>query len=296
MDRRLPRFKRVKPPPFVLTERDRRIVELVHEYRLLSSDQVIALLGDGSAQQILRRLQLLYHGRFLERPRSQIADFLRAPGSRPMVYALGSAGAALLGVKIPKQIGLEFIDHTLAVSSVLVSFTLACRERRDIRVIPWREILEEKVLEETRRKKQPDSWRVRLPGGATVGVTPDAIFGLHYLTKPEGANRSWFFLEVDRGTMPVVRRRLTETSVYRKILAYHATAAEGLQTELFGMKTFRVLTVTTGEKRLASLVEAAKKLPSLHGMFLFAEEEILSAADAVACSWRNGRDETVNLA
>jgi hypothetical protein len=291
MDPRRPRFRRVKPPPFVLTPRDQRMVELVHEYRLLSSEQIVSLLGDGSSQQILRRLQLLYHGRFLERPRSQIADFLRAPGSRPMVYALGSAGATLLGVKIPKQIGLEFIDHTLAVSGVLAAFALSCRAHGDVRVIPWREILEEKVPEETRRKKQPDSWRVRLPGGETVGVTPDAIFGLHYLAKPEGANRSWFFLEVDRGTMPVVRRRLTETSVYRKLLAYHATAAQGLQTELFGMKTFRVLTVTTSEKRLASLVEAAKKLPSLHGMFLFADEALLPTAGALTSDWMNARGE-----
>ncbi|HXO20935.1 MAG TPA: replication-relaxation family protein [Thermoanaerobaculia bacterium] len=295
MDERLPRFRRVKPRPFILTSRDRRMVELVEEFRLLSSEQVIALLGDGSGQQVLRRLQLLYHARFLDRPRSQIVDLVRSPGSRPMVYALGSAGAALLGVKLPKQVGLEFIDHTLGVASVLAAFTLSCRKHGDVRVIPWREILEEKVPEETRRKKQPDSWRVRLSGGPMVGITPDAIFGLHYLAKPEGANRSWFFLEVDRGTMPVMRKRLSETSVYRKLLAYHATAEQALQTELFGMKTFRVLTVTTGEKRLASLVEAAKKLPSLHGLYFFSDEESFLKGGTIRGAWVNGRGKEVPI-
>lgn len=212
-----------------------------------------------------------------------------------MIYTLGPVGASILGVKVPKPVGLDFVDHTLGVSSVLAAFALACRAHGHVRVIPWREIFEEKVPEETRRRRQPDAWRVRLADGSLVGVVPDAIFGLHYLAKPEGGNRAWFFLEVDRGTMPVVRRRLTETSVYRKLLAYHATASEGLQTGLFGMKSFRVLTVTSSERRLGSLLEATNKLPSLHGVFLFVQELALLRSDALRTRWVNGRNEGVFL-
>jgi glycosyltransferase involved in cell wall biosynthesis len=294
---RRPRFRRVKPRPFLLTPRDRTIVEFVAEYRILSSEQIVALLVEGSPQVILRRLSLLYHGRYLDRPRSQIEDLLRFTGSRPMAYALGTAGAALLGLKPPKPVKLQFVDHTLGVSSVLVAFTRACREHGNVRVIPWREILEEKVPEERRRKKEPDSWKVRLPDDTTVGVKPDAIFGLHYLDKPEGANRAYFFLEVDRGTMPVMRAGLSQTSVYRKLLAYHATAAAGLQITLFGFKTFRVLTVTRSpeKKRLDSLVEAAGKLPGLHGLFLFGEEKTLLDGDVLTSEWRSGKKESTTL-
>src|SRR5947209_6038510 len=52
------RFRRVKPRPFVLTPRDRRVLELVEEYRLLSSEQIIALLDEGSPQVLIRRLGL----------------------------------------------------------------------------------------------------------------------------------------------------------------------------------------------------------------------------------------------
>jgi hypothetical protein len=204
--KRRPRFRRVRPRPFVLTERDRRIVELVHEYRLLSSLQIAALLGDGSQQQLLRRLQLLYHGRFLDRPRTQVIDIVHNPGSRPMAYALGSAGASLLGVRPPKIPKLQYLNHALSVSGVLVAFTVSCRKHGDVRIIPWSEILETKVPEATRKKRSPDSWGVRVPNYGRVGVTPDAIFGLHYLDRPEGANKVYFFLEVDRGTMPIVRR------------------------------------------------------------------------------------------
>lgn len=110
---------------------------------------------------------------------------------------------------------LQFVDHTLGVSSVLAAFTLSCRKHGTIRGIPWQEILAEKVPEERRWKRKPDAWKVRLADGTTVGVHPDAIFGLHYLDKPEGANRAYFFLEVDRGTMPVMRAGLSQTSIYR---------------------------------------------------------------------------------
>jgi hypothetical protein len=272
-------------------------VELVSEYRLLSSNQIVALLDEGSPQVLVRRLQLLYHARFLDRPRSQIEDLLRSPGSRPMAYALGRQGATLLGVKTPKPVKLPFVEHALSVSEILTAFVLSCRKRGDVRLIPFREILEEKAPVETRRKKVPDTWRVKIPGEGPVGVSPDAIFGLHFLSKPEGRNRAYFFLEVDRGTMPVMRTRLQETSMWRKLVAYYQTAAAKLQTALFGMKSFRVLTVTKSpeKRRLASLVEAANKLPGLQGIFLFAEERALLGEDPLEHEWVNGRGEKATL-
>jgi len=214
-----------------------------------------------------------------------------------MAYALGSAGASLLGVRPPKIPKLQYLNHALSVSGVLVAFTASCRRRGNVRVIPWSEILKTKVSEATRKKRTPDSWGVRVPGYGRVGVTPDAIFGLHYLDRPEGANKVYFFLEVDRGTMPVVRRSLSETSIYRKLLAYHATATEELHTKLLGMKAFRVLTVTKSpeRKRVASLVAAVGKLPSLQGLFLFIDEATILVGDALEYEWTTGRGERVHL-
>jgi len=214
-----------------------------------------------------------------------------------MAYALGTQGAALLGVKAPKPVKLPFVEHALSVSEILTAFVISCRKRGDVRVIPFREILEERAPAETRRKKVPDAWQVKIPGEGAIGVSPDAIFGLHFLSKPEGGNRAYFFLEVDRGTMPVMRTRLEETSMWRKLVAYYQTAAAGLQTALFGMKTFRVLTVTKSpeKRRLASLVEAAGKLPGLQGIFLFAEEGAFLREDVLAYEWTTGRGETIAL-
>ena len=89
MASRLPRFKRAPTvAPMQLTERDHQIIRLVHRHRFLRSYQIIALLG-GSPQHLLRRLKLLYHHGFLERPRAQI-DYYHQPGSRHIIYGLGN--------------------------------------------------------------------------------------------------------------------------------------------------------------------------------------------------------------
>src|ERR1035437_1866799 len=92
---RLPRFKRTSAVAALeLTERDREIILLVHRFRFLRSSHICSLVP-GSPQQLLRRLKLLYHHGFLERPRAQL-DYYHKGGSRRMVYGLGSKGAAFL--------------------------------------------------------------------------------------------------------------------------------------------------------------------------------------------------------
>ena len=74
---RLPRFKRVAAvEPMQLTERDRDILRQVRRHRFLRSSHILALIG-GSSQQVLRRLQRLYHHGYLDRPRAQIDYFHR---------------------------------------------------------------------------------------------------------------------------------------------------------------------------------------------------------------------------
>ncbi len=69
---RLTRFRRVaKVAPIKLTERDHKIIQLIHLHRFLRSKQIIALIG-GSAQNLSRRLHWLFHHGYLERPRAQL--------------------------------------------------------------------------------------------------------------------------------------------------------------------------------------------------------------------------------
>jgi hypothetical protein len=64
---RLPRFQRKRSaiPAFEITDRDEEILKIVARHRFVTSAQITALIDaiypDASEQQILRRLQLLFH-------------------------------------------------------------------------------------------------------------------------------------------------------------------------------------------------------------------------------------------
>src|SRR3989442_921227 len=70
-----------------LTPRDHEILEEIGLHRFLRSSQVVSLVA-GSSQQVLRRLQLLFHHGYLDRPWTQL-DYFHRSGSRPLVYGIG---------------------------------------------------------------------------------------------------------------------------------------------------------------------------------------------------------------
>src|SRR3954470_9689976 len=90
---RRPRFERAPVRGMILTPRDLDILRAVYRHRLLRSTHLVALSG-GSPQATLRRLQLLFHQGYLDRPAMQLDWYVR--GSEPLVYALGNRGAEIL--------------------------------------------------------------------------------------------------------------------------------------------------------------------------------------------------------
>src|ERR1035437_2626380 len=233
---RSPRFKRAsKVAPMQLTKRDREIIWLVHRHQFLRSHQIVALIA-GSSQQVLRRLQLLYHHGYLDRPRAQLEYYERG-GARPMVYGLSKKGRKLLERELGvtgswseknHDIGRMFLEHALLVSDVMVSLELACRKHDGIKLL-----YEDQLA--LRSERQPFQWRVKTPGGIKLGVIPDRVFALEYTDQNAQPQRVYFFLEADRGTMPVVRSRLTQTSFYRKLLAYEATWTQKIHQRHLGI-------------------------------------------------------------
>jgi hypothetical protein len=287
MEKRLPRFERAAVAPMQLTERDRTVIRLVHRHRFLSSRQIIALMGD-SQLQVLRRLKLLYHHGFLERPRAQL-QYYDTPGTRPIVYGLSAKGGMLLKQELGdillwseknQGIGQVFLEHALLVSETMVSLELACR-KHGIR-LRYEDELELPV------EKQPFQWRVKIAGGMNLGVIPDRVFALEYTDQAGQIERAYFFLEADRGTMPVVRKQLTQTSFRRKLLAYEATWDNKVHQRHLGIPRFRVLTVTTIAARVQSLLLACSQLKRGHGLFLFADQSVLKM-DLFSPIWRNGK-------
>lgn len=277
-----------------LTKRDREIIRLVHRHQFLRSHQIIALIV-GSQQQVLRRLQLLYQHGYLERPRAQL-EYYEKGGSRPMVYGLGSKGAKLLSqesgvaaVRIERNhdIGRMYLEHAILVSDVMVWIELACRKSGDVRLLHEAEL----ALQSQGNEFQ---WHVKVPDhGVTLGVVPDRVFALEYTDQTGQVQRVYFFLEADRGTMPVVRSGLTQTSFYRKLLAYEATWTQKIHQRKLGIHRFRVLTVTTNAMRVKSLLDACSRLKRGHGLFLFAERTVLQK-DPFSPVWQCGKSAKIS--
>ncbi len=272
-----------------MTVRDLEILRCVAAHRFLRSSQIAALVG-GSARQVLRRLQLLYHHGYLDRPAAQIDYYHRGGGSQEMVYGLASCGAGRLrrDLDIPfsrmdwsgrnKRAGRLFLEHALMVSDIMVALELACRKRPDIRFLTADDIpLPAAVL----KTREPFHWHVNVSTRHRVGVIPDAVFGLEYAELPEGRNRAWFFLEADRGTMPVMRQNLDQTSFFRKMLAYEATWTQSIHRTRLGLPRFRVLTVTISPERAANMAAACGALERGQGLFLFGDTSALLSGHAL---------------
>jgi hypothetical protein len=218
-----------------------------------------------------------------------------------MVYGLGDKGAALLkrkqgGVRWGaknRSVGRMFLEHALLVSEVMVAVELSCR-KTGIHLL----MDEELPLPKDAATKRPSfKWHVKVNSRLKLGVIPDRVFALEFPDASGELTRAYFFLEADRGTMPLTRRHLSQTSFHRKLLAYEATWAQSLHQSRFGFHRFRVLTVTTSAERVASLVNACGKLKSGHGLFLFADRSILvSPDDILSALWQTGRPgETASL-
>jgi hypothetical protein len=186
------------------------------------------------------------------------------------------------------------LHHTLAVAEVMVAFEVACRNREGVHFVPPEEVLAGAPLE-TRRLRLPFRWQVEVREGGKphrLGIEPDRVFGLRFEGEPENQRRAFFFLEADRGTMPVLRKGLAQTSFLRKLLAYQETWRRGLQRAHLGVPNFRVLTVTTSRERVKNLVAACRSLSGGgSGLFLFTDQERLLRGDILTHEWVNGRGE-----
>jgi len=129
---------------------------------------------------------------------------------------------------------------------VIVAIESACRKRPGVRLLNPNDA----SLASSVKPREPFRWTVKIGDRFKCGVIPDRVFGLESTDKFGNRQMSWFCLEADRGTMPVTRAKLDQSSFYRKLLAYQATWERNIHRTQFGWHRFRVLTVTTDSARL----------------------------------------------
>lgn len=291
-----PRFRRSPEiAPIQLTQRDLEVLHHVQRHRFLRSSHIVELAG-GSAQQILRRLQLLYHHAYLERPRAQLIYFHEGP-SQPIVYGLGSKGAALLRsqASLPfhdldwseknSAVHQPFLQHALFLADFMVGMEISCRDNLWLTLLHADDLM---LPGKPRRVGQSFQWNVALNRSKKIGVVPDAVFGLGWRHPGDKHKDTIYFVEADRGTMPIMRGSPAQSFFFGKLLAYQQSWEQGLLAKHFGNSRFRVLTVTSTPERRDRLIEACQKLASGKGLFLFTDHQTVGAtARTLLLPWRN---------
>lgn len=283
------------------------MVRLLARHRFLRSTQIAALVGR-SLDRTNDRLSRLFHAGYVDRPRAQL-DYYPDRGAAPMVYALADRGARLLierdGIAFAnlewsrknRQAGRPFIEHQLEIMDFYVGLQIAVKRRADVAVIHSDELVASfpnQVINAT----SPFALRTRFNhhgNVVNVGIVPDLVFGLRFRDN----SRRCFMVEIDRGTMPIVRANFLQTSFDRKMRAYLSAHAARQHEQQFGWKTFRVLTVTTDATRAQSMREALADIYVPHSpgpsLFFFTTRGEMRVSDPLLHKWTSGDGRGVSL-
>lgn len=225
-----------------LKDRDYEILSLIHAHRFLSLELIWRLLGAGDdaadaefaigadgkkrptryafgEQALSKRLKQLFHARYLERHYITDQPMGRGHGVPRAIYGLGPKCPIVLERRtgIPagtfrrivesNSVRSPFLRHALELAHFHVALELACRQSADrVRLLFWEQgdVLRDFVVVANEHGEEE-----RIP------VRPDAFFGIEV----EGKGRAHFFLEIDRGTEPILSSK-DRTSIRQKLLGY----------------------------------------------------------------------------
>ena len=285
------------PPPFRITERDVAMLQAIARFRFLQSNQVRRIVG-GSERGVQNRLRLLAAHAYLVRLSSAVTE--------PFAFGLTNKAARLLADHAPyinprldwrakNDTTRYFLTHTLAVAETMLHFDCAAHDGV-FRLVDQHDLLPD-LPERTRGAHDPFCLRVTIrhrDQALTIPVVPDRLFALAY---PDNTIHH-FALELDRGTMDIWANRLVgKTSVRRKLIGYFHSRAQKRFAETWGFKSFRVLTVTTSDSRIDSMLQAQRRVAPQcpPGLFLYSTADRIAQHGALGPAWVTSKSDSVSL-
>lgn len=257
-------FERDASERVEITERDLEIFRALEIHRFLTTSHIMALTG--STLKLRYRLNALSKAGFIDRPKRQQVRFHKG-GRRELVYALSSRGArALREVRAGgamrdwgyqnNEVQTEFIDHSLAVAEFLVAAECVLRVNPDWGLVMPHELIAHAPSSTRARKPHVvTKWAAKIDWDGNgrheeMAAVPDAIFAI---ARRDGGKVINCVLEIDTGSMPVVRSERKLSSIKRKVAVYHKAYRDNYHERTFGWKGCRFLFVTSTRERAESI-------------------------------------------
>ena len=197
------------------------------------------------------------------------------------------------------------MQHTIEAADILVRLATAT-------TISARLITEDQLLADapaaTREMSSPTKLTTDVDWAGRrhkLSVIPDGVFALEFgddiLAPVERAN---FFLELDRETMPVMRKSKSldkhnrQTSMLSKLLTYHRAWRERAARRAASAGRTSASSPSPRPTRAStSMIEAVKAITEGRGssLFLFTTMDTLTANNILDAEWRSGKDERTRL-
>jgi len=277
---------------------DQSLLTSIAEHRILTVFQM-TVLQRRSANALRRRLRLLRDEGLIAMTSRSLAG---GQGRPENLISLTESGVDLLKAKgvinttVPGDhvtaAKLNCLDHEILINDFRVQLVQMSR------VVP---ALKTRFLSPTSpllppcadgRPLMPEKIRMDDRTDNTVGFIPDGVFAT---THEELGKTLLFFLEVDRGTEPLMRKRGSAQDVRQKVLQYQTLFdrdryqgyAKILECQLRG---FRVLFLTDHPARLVALCRLVRETPPSDFIWL-TDRGRMSSSGIWAPIWaRGGRD------
>jgi len=282
---------------FRLDEYDDKVLLALYRFRYLTVD-LIAKTGEFSVRTWNRRLKELLLAGYIDRPPGQKWTYRRHERA---IYALGQKGADYLtanfdihfpptvkwGEKNRRYRGQDPFSHALSTAEFLIELEIAVAEQGG-KLSHQDELFGRDYVTGV-------SWSTHLATEhemLSVNLKPDGIFSIQSSAKRYPLN---FFLEIDRGTMPLRSTNFRRSSILKKYLSYADTHNRGLVKEKLGLNNFRVLIVTTTNERADNMrylwAEKVSDLPRMCLIASFEEIRLIGVSNLPMFKLMKGRFE-----
>ncbi|HYF37252.1 MAG TPA: replication-relaxation family protein [Prosthecobacter sp.] len=229
----------------MLQDRDLRLLEALQSMRVINHEQARVVAGFRSRTRANERLHALTEAGYLRRAFVGRRQAVYWLASKPLGNRKGQEGS-------PAEPASLFLNHQLEINRVHVLVQYSSIPVRGWWFASWRAF------------QQPLS--------ATMPLIPDGYFELG---SPGGFRP--VFVEVDLATeaVPVLARKAN---------LYLQLAASGEFSQLFGRNQFRVLLLTTSERRLQNIRSAIAKVTDK--IFWLGTLDLVSSEKFWTASWQ----------